>query len=487
MSRVSKTIRQQLDYRPEIAGWFEETQSLFNRVAAFYFEVIEAHPEVLNLEGNGPLDTLERITHRTKTNPDPVTPLAAVADNLPALMRRAAIQVALGAAHAFHSNLARWQREKEQAAARGEKFKKRPPAPPSRWNKSVTLYAGMWKERTATGILLKLWTGTSWCWVKVRIEGRELPEDWEVKSPQVVQRGKRWWLHTFLEKDISNPGTAKEQVTGRPDVRVCAVKLNANDALAVCTIQTREGTALATRFVRGGRQLNGLRKSSLGRIMRRRADTGLIAQDEQDNAGLWTGLRNLDEQEAHRVSRRIVEFARAHGATLLVFAHLTPHYPKKGSFSQRGNEKRAYWLKSKIFNYNRYKAWAEGIITCQVSPRDTVHTCASCHAQVNQFSEGQGTSGYTPGAPLVLCPACGMRGNADRNASLNIGQRLFARYQSKEKPHTSPRAGRPSKEGGVPFPHAAESGGRPPTEPARPGEGDGHGTAQGRARGVARV
>jgi hypothetical protein len=214
MSHVSKTIRQQLGYRPEIAGWFEETQALFNPVAAFYFDLIASHPEVLSMEGNRSADTLECLSHRTKTNPNPPTPLAAVVDNLPALMRRAAIHAALGAAHAYHSNLSRWNKEKERALARGEKFKKRPPAPPGRWNKSVTFYAGMWKERTVTGMLLKLWTGTSWCWVKVRIEGRELPADWEVKSPQVARRGKRWWLHTFLEKDISNQGGGGRAIDG---------------------------------------------------------------------------------------------------------------------------------------------------------------------------------------------------------------------------------------------------------------------------------
>jgi hypothetical protein len=76
MSRVGKTIRQQLDYRPEIAGRFEETKALFNRVTAFYFEVIETHPEVLHLDGNGPRDTLERLTHLTKTNPEPAMPHA---------------------------------------------------------------------------------------------------------------------------------------------------------------------------------------------------------------------------------------------------------------------------------------------------------------------------------------------------------------------------------------------------------------------------
>lgn len=80
------------------------------------------------------------------------------------------------------------------------------------------------------------------------------------------------------------------------------------------------------------------------------------------------------------MSRRIVEFARAHGATLLVFEHLTPYRPKKGSFSQRGNEKRAYRLRSKIYHYSRFKAWEGGIVTCQVSPRDTGRECAVCKA-----------------------------------------------------------------------------------------------------------
>ncbi len=479
MSRIRKTIRQQLGYRPEIVGYLEETQALFNRVAAFYFEVIEVHTDVLGLDAYAARTTLERLTHPTKTNPDPVMPLAVVADKLPAHFRRAALRAALGIARSFHSNLVRWRKEKEQALSKGKKFKKHPPEPPQSWNTSVTLYKGMWKERTATSILLKLWTGKSWCWVKFHVGGRELPGDWEAVSPQLVKRGTRWWLHSHIEKNASDPGTAKEQVTSEPGVRVCAVKLSIRDALAVCTIQTREGTTLATRFVRGGRQLNGLRKSLLGRIARRRADTGLIARGRLDNAHLWMRLHNLDEQAAHRVSRRIVEFARSHGATILVFEHPLPFHPRKGNYSQRGNEKRAYWLSSKIFRYSQYKAWAEGMVTCLVSPRDNSRQCARCHAEIARYSEGQVASGYTPGTPLVFCPACDMRGNADHNASLKIGQKLFVRYMRQEKPQTTPRAGRLSKERGVPFPQVAESGVRPHTKTARHGEGDGHGTAQG--------
>ena len=42
------------------------------------------------------------------------------------------------------------------------------------------LYAGQWKERSRSSILLKVWTGTVWLWLKVRLTGRELPEGVEL-------------------------------------------------------------------------------------------------------------------------------------------------------------------------------------------------------------------------------------------------------------------------------------------------------------------
>jgi putative transposase len=487
MSRANKTICQQLEYRPEVAGWLEATQVLFNRIAAFYFEVISAHPETLELDEQAAISALERLTHATKTNPNPVMPLVAIADQVPALFRRAAIRAALGAAHSFHSNLARWHKEKERILARGKLFKKRPPAPPGNWNIAVTFYAGMWKQRTAKGILIKLWTGKSWCWVKFGVSGPELPEDWEAKSPQIVQRGKRWRLHTHVEKDVPSSGNVEKQVTSNPATRICAVNLNVKNTLAVCTVQTREGTVLATLFIRGGRKLHGLRKSLLGGITRRWTETGLVAHEESNNAHLWAKVRNLDEQEAQRVSRRIVDFARDHGATVLVFEHLAKFQLRKGKYSQRSNERRGYWLRGKILRYSQYKAWAEGILTSRVSQRHNNRECARCHALIARYSEGQAASGYTPGASLVFCSECGMRGSAERNASLNIGQKLFVRYGKQEKPQTSSQERRLSKERGVPFPQAAENGGRPHTEPVRHGEGDGHGTAQDQKRGVVRA
>src|SRR5215470_12388877 len=47
MAKATTTIRQTLNHKLEHGAWFAANQALFNRVAAFYFEVIQAHEKVL--------------------------------------------------------------------------------------------------------------------------------------------------------------------------------------------------------------------------------------------------------------------------------------------------------------------------------------------------------------------------------------------------------------------------------------------------------
>jgi len=215
----------------------------------------------------------------------------------------------------------------------------------------------------------------------------------------------------------------------------------------------------------------------------------MIAISEQDNADLWCKIKQVDEQIAHLVSARIVQFAQEQAATILVFEHLGNLKPEKGKYSRRGNSKRAFWMKGRIFIYAKYKAWNEKIITSRVNPRNTSRECHRCHHLVIRYNAGQPMEGYTPGASLVLCEHCSMQGHADRNASLVIGQRLIARSQEplKEKPPAPVRrAGRESKDSGVVLSQDAKRESRPSPDDARHGDGNGHGTAQGRRRRMGR-
>jgi putative transposase len=449
VAKATTTIRQQLN--SDHGKWLHANQALFNGVTAFYFAVIQAHIGILDLSNKQALSELEKLTHATRDHPHPIMPLSAIQADIPAMFRRAGINAALGSARSFFSHLERWQKQKAKVEARGKKFIQRPPVPPRTWNKSATLYAGMWKERTGSSMLIKVWTGTCWSWMRVRITGRPLPEGFDPGSPAIVRRGKQWWLHTPIEKTIKTRGKIEKQIKTNNDTRMCAIDLNLNEHVAVATIQDGEGSILATRFIGGGQRISGFRKKQLGRIARNRSQTGTIAEGEQDNAALWARIRHVDEHIAHLVSARIVQFAEQHGATILVFEHLGNLKPTRGKYSKRGNEKRAFWMKGRIFNDAKYKAYNAGILTSRVSPRNTSRECAHCRGMVARYAERQEASGYTYGAPLVCCATCGMRGNADRNASIVIGHRLFERFGIffQEKPPTPPAMEREEQSSGV--------------------------------------
>jgi IS605 OrfB family transposase len=262
---------------------------------------------------------------------------------------------------------------------------------------------------------------------------------WRAKKEKAQAKGKKWtvrppvpprtWnkstmlyagqLHTPIEKQFASPGKIENQVTTNTETKICAVDL-------------------------------------------------------------WRRINNGDEYISHLVSARIVQFAKQHEATILVLEHLGNLKPAKGKYSHRSNRKRAFWMKGRIFKYAKYKAYNQGILTSRVNPRNTSRECAHCHSLVARYEAGQPAEGYTSGAPLVLCPHYGMQGNADRNASLVIGQRLIARYQkpSQEKPPTPLATERVVKPTGVEVCQDATREQEPSILQARHADSNEHGTAQ---------
>jgi len=258
------------------------------------------------------------------------------------------------------------------------------------------------------------------------LTGRQIPDGWGIGCPRAVIKKNRIEIHFPVEKEKPKVMKVEKQVKD-PDLRICAVDLNIGDRLAVCGIFKSDGTQVATRFIRGGDNLNGRRKRLLGMIATRRSLTGSINKDEQDNKDLWNKIQHIDDYEAHRISRRIVEFALEYGASIIVFEHLGNFKPEKGKYSRRANSKRAYWLRGRIFHYAKYKAWEHGIITSRVNPRDTSRQCAGCGSEVTRHGEKDKPEGYRPGAPLFTCQ-CGKKGDADLNAARNIAKKFFLRY-----------------------------------------------------------
>src|SRR5215469_11563039 len=114
MAKATTTIRAALRYPPQYAHYFAENAALFNRVVAFYFDCIQAHEGILALTNKEALTALEKLTHATSKNPNPIMPLTDIAPDIPAMFRRAAINAALGSARSFFSSLNKWRLRKEK-------------------------------------------------------------------------------------------------------------------------------------------------------------------------------------------------------------------------------------------------------------------------------------------------------------------------------------------------------------------------------------
>ena len=98
--------------------------------------------------------------------------------------------------------------------------------------------------------------------------------------------------------------------------------------------------------------------------------TGIIHQGFSANK--WQKLPNREIEFSRAVARELVEFAFFNQCSVMVFEHLVNLKPCRGKYSRRSNQKRAYWLKSRVFNQTKDIAYRDyGILTTRVNPRDT--------------------------------------------------------------------------------------------------------------------
>ncbi len=322
----------QLNYKH--LDWFKQTQSLFDAVLAFYYKLLEKQPEALSLSNQNLLRHLELQTIKRRDGTSPETPLPF--EKIPLYFRRAAINAAISMYRSYVGKLKAWQ---EGPIKSGK------PSPPKCLHMSMLYYKGMYKDFDEKSILLKLYTGKAWAWVKHRYTGRPFPENAGLMSPTIVIKKKKVMLHIPVKEIVEDSRTAKERV--QQNEKFVAVALTGSDSLAVCTTIEADGRATAPYFIKGGKELAHRRKLLLGYTKRGlagnkapklikqpegndalgvcprglssygQAEAGIVPQDHQPgrpNAKYYDKITRLTDHYAHEVSRKIVDYAIKQGA-----------------------------------------------------------------------------------------------------------------------------------------------------------------------------
>ena len=454
------TYKIQLSYKH--LDWFKQTQSLFDAVLAFYYELLEKQPKALSLTNQNLLRHLELQTIKQRDGTPPEMPLPF--EKIPLYFRRAAINAAISMYRSYTSKLKDWEDKQmengklkmENSGTESqsdselnqickddlhhnrppstfnlppESAKKGRPSRPKNLHMSMLYYKGMYKDFDEKSILLKLYTGKAWAWVKHRYTGRPFPENAELMSPTIVIKKKKVMLHIPVKEIVEDSRTAKERV--QQNEKFVAVALTGSDNLAVCTTIEADGRATAPYFIKGGKELAHRRKLLLGYTKRRTVGNDALvipqgAQPGRPNAKYYEKITRLTDHYAHEVSRKIVDYALKQGAKLIVLPEL------KESFNQ---VKKPYLGKTpydfigrRIARYVQYKAWQQGLVAMTSKPYYASTRCYHCDAPTTRHNtEYQNPSPNFYGGKNFVCKE-GHRGSTALNSARNLGKGFYERF-----------------------------------------------------------
>lgn len=448
------TYKLQLCYKH--LDWFKQTQSLFDAVLAFYYEQLDKDPQALSLTNQNLLRHLElkSIPQRDGTQPENPLPYKKV----PLYFRRAAINAAISLYRSYDSRLKAWEKgyagpvetvgnDAPVVPDKSTKRQKGKPSPPKHLHASMLYYKGMYKDFDGKSIMLKLYTGKTWAWVKHRYTGRPFPENAELMSPTIVVKGKKVMLHIPVKEKVEDTRTAKERVKQRESF--VAVAFSSSDTLAVCTAIQADGSAAHPYFIKGGKALAHRRKQLLGYIKRGKPNQNakdILVQNfpfsilnfplkeagdkvGKENAKYYEKITRVTDHYAHEVSRKIVDYAKSHNAKIIVmpdygntFAKGTQHYLKTSVYDFIGR---------RIINDVKYKAWQCGIVVQQSNLRDSTKHCAKCGETIAKYNtEYQNPSQKFYGGQNFVCKK-GHQGSTVLNTARNLGESFYQTFYEK--------------------------------------------------------
>ncbi len=447
MAMVTKTIK--LGVHREIHEIKRQailhTQTLYNRVIAFYMDFFVAHLSVLDekvayTKKNGEqaernwtnqelLTFAEVHTLSTKAHPHPIWPLyTSLPEGMPTDLRRAAINHANGKVKGWYTLLQQW----EEGGKKGGQPQLGEP------NEPVTFYASMVDypeldlspqvKTQHTFIAVKLWYEGQWQMVPLpivlpkyaqntlaasqeesrrikseteSIKARKAPKEKLTSEERAVLRPQVWValsLSIYVKRDKQYPNHTRfalhvpfEKYIETP--KKAKDQLQLDSGLPVVTVDLGVNRLavmgafvnhelIATKFIHGG-ELNHKRHLLLNVINKKRAQSGRLQSGVQDNQALWAKVRNMDDNAARQVARQIVNFAIEHDAHVIVLEYLRGYRAPKEKMSRSGrkNHKRAYWLRGQIMEWVRDLAFREGILTVERNPAYTSQMCPHCQAE----------------------------------------------------------------------------------------------------------
>ncbi len=386
-------------------GAFYRTVDIYRAATEFFINAVMSEWDYISSVTSS-LDRVrivEKLTHRTASNPVPKYEFDKKFPKFPSYMRRASIMEALGKVSSYKSNYANWQNTS----------KAREPGLPA----AGKIYPAMYRENcfVRTGSLtaeLKVFINNTWDWLNVTL--RKSDVDYIQRHcrnrrecvPTLRRRGKNWYLDFAFEEEVKLKNDAQI---------VLGVDLGINND-CVCSAMKSDGTVIGRKFLDLSRE-----KDCLNHAVNR------IKKAQQHGARktprLWARAKGINTHIANLTAEFIVETAILFNGDVVVFEHLGLDGKKRGKKKQK-----LHLWKSRA---------VQSIVACKMHRlgKRISRICAWGTSKLAYDGSGEVARDEENYSKCVF--PSGKKYHCDLSASYNIGARYFIREILKSLPVTS--------------------------------------------------
>ena len=384
---------------------FNDTVAIYRRAVAFFINICEAEWAALaSLSNKRRNNHMEKLTLATKKNPNPKYDFNADFYKMPAYLRRAAIQAAIGCYESYISNLKNWENS--------DQSKKKPTLTMERHVMPV-LYRDNCYIRTGRNTAkIKVFHMNDWVWLTVGLREQDVKyiekycANCKECVPTLSKSGKQWYLvFSFVKNETLSDKPVKDSV-------VCAVDLGINYN-AVCSIMLSDGTVVARGFINLAAEKDRLCKA-LGRLKKAQQQGNLKTPVK------WKHVNDINRDISRKTAKAILEFAILHAADVIVFEYLDMQGKKCGSKKQRLH----LWRKQEIQRIVEHRAHKSGMRISRICAWKTSMFAFDGSGKVKRNNDNYSQCEFTSGKKY----------QTDLNASYNIGARYFIRELLKSEP-----------------------------------------------------
>ncbi len=379
-----------------------DTCLLYRDAVRFFISLIEKEWAVISAYNKNPVSLIEKLSHKTKYNPNPKYDFDSKLYKFPTYLRRAAIGEALGHIRSYFTKLEMFNETDK---------KHKPPKLQYKHNSMPVFYissGGLFKWTDEYSCEIKVFKNNDWVWINLNLrpsDVRYIRKRGNVLSPTIRKKRNEYYF-VFPVKSKTVIPTKINTVVG--------VDLGLNSLATLCVMDDK-GTIYKRKFIKNNKE-----KDLLNHLINKKKK---LQRNRKSTNSIYREINNCQNRLEIYTCREIIKFALENNVNGIVFEHLDPYIRAKGSHK----EKLHLWRKRGIIKRLSHLCHVNGLKYASVCARNT-----------SKFAFDSSGKVYRDKTNYCLATfSNGKKYNCDLSASYNIAARYFIReiikpYKEKE-------------------------------------------------------